>query len=210
MTSVHHHLTTFGLLRHGQTVWNLEKRIQGSGNSPLTDEGVDFCTKWSRQLSAPPFSWQRIIVSPLERARQTAEIVNHRLNLPVKIVQDLREQHWGRWEGLTIDEIKTEFPAELQIQIARGWQFRPPGGESREEVRQRVVAALRDECGGPGDDNILVVSHLGVIKSILYWIEKRAFLPEEPRMGYKNRFHTICCRDNEFSIDSIDIALQDG
>ena len=202
-------LTTFGLLRHGQTVWNLEKRIQGSGNSALTEAGIDFCEKWGQQLTAGQPKWTRIIASPLQRTRLTAEIVNRSLHLPIKIVEGIREQYWGQWEGLTIDEIKAKFSEDFNNQIQRGWQFRPTGGESREEVRQRVLAALTAECGKKKDENILVISHLGVIKSILYSIENRAYLPEEPRLGHKNRFHTISCRGNEFSIVRKDIELQD-
>ena len=201
--------TTFGLLRHGQTVWNLEKRIQGSGNSALTPEGIESSRTWGRWLATGSTQWQRIIVSPLQRARETAEIINKSLQLPIKIVDGLREQSWGQWEGLTIDEIKTDYAEELQKQIQRGWLFRPPEGESREDVQQRARAALEAECAENMSEHILVITHLGVIKSILYWIEDKDYLPENPQVGHKNRFHLVGRRNNHFSIVKRDIPLQD-
>ncbi len=200
----------FGLLRHGQTVWNKEKRIQGRGDSPLTAEGRASCRKWGRYLGTSGTTWQRIIVSPLQRARETAKLINETLQIPIAYDEGIREQDWGNWEGRTLEQIKRESPGELEELTHLGWNFRPPGGESRKELLHRVLASLkRSGAQWPGE-NLLVISHLGVVKSLLYYIEDRDYLPEEPRIIDNNRFHTIGYRDNRFSILSRNITFTDN
>ncbi len=201
--------TVFGLLRHGQTVWNKEKRIQGSGNSALTREGIGSCRNWGHLLSGSPTSWQRIIVSPLQRARDTAVLVNETLQIPIEHDDGIREQHWGDWEGLTLEQIKADSPVKLQELMKLGWDFRPPGGESRRELLQRVLASLKKHSDRRPGENLLIISHLGVIKSLLYFTEGRNYLPEEPKIIYKNRFHIIGYQDCTFSIISRNITLAD-
>ena len=202
--------TIFGLLRHGQTAWNREKRIQGSGNSPLTAEGIASCRKWGRYLAASGTTWQRIIVSPLQRARETAELVNEALQIPIACDEGIREQDWGDWEGRTLGQIKIDCPGKLEELTRLGWDFRPPGGESRKELLHRVLASLkRSGAQWPGE-NLLIISHLGVVKSLLYYIEDRGYLPEEPRIFDGSGFHTIGYRESRFSILSRNVRCVDN
>ncbi len=202
--------TIFGLLRHGQTVWNKEKRIQGSGDSPLTAEGRVSCRKWGRYLAASSIPWQRIIVSPLQRARETAKLVNETLRIPITCDEGIREQDWGIWEGRTLEQIKNDSPGKLEELILLGWNFRPPGGESRKELLQRVLASLkRSGAQWPGE-HLLIISHLGVVKSLLYYLEDRDYLPEEHPIIHNNRLHTIGYRDNSFSVLSRNVMFTDN
>jgi len=73
--------SSFGLVRHAETVWNREKRIQGQKDSPLTVEGQKFAGLWGRQLAAEP--WSRILSSDTGRALETAEWINRSLRLPL-------------------------------------------------------------------------------------------------------------------------------
>ncbi len=202
--------TIFGLLRHGQTIWNKEKRIQGSSNSPLTPEGTAASRRWGRYLAAERTPWQRIIVSPLQRAQETARLVNETLQIPIMSDEGIREQHWGAWEGLTLEQIKGNSPGKLEELIQHGWNFRPPGGESRTELLQRILCSLSDARDRWPGENLLIISHLGVIKSLLYHIEGRGYLPEEPKIMYNNCFHTIGYRDSSFSILSRNITVPDN
>lgn len=199
--------TVFGLLRHGQTVWNLEKRIQGSGNSALTREGIDNCRRWARHLSTAEPVWHRIISSPLQRARETASLLNEELGLPLHLEDGIREQDWGAWEGQTLEAIKQRWPRNWEQLLASGWDFRPPDGESRREVLARAQQALR-ECSTrwPGE-NLLIVTHLGIIKTLLYAIENRAFLPREPKIVHRNRFHTVAWDGETFKLLQRDLKL---
>ena len=188
--------TLFGLLRHGQTIWNTQRRVQGRLDSPLTPEGIEAVREWARFLASPRWQWSRIISSPAPRARTTAQLINEALHLEIHEEPDLREQDWGRWEGLGWDEIRRDYGDELQAQIDRGWSYRPPEGESRSEVGTRARAVLSNYGKKLGGEQILVITHQGVIKSLVYRIEKRQFLPEEPKLIDKNRLQTISsCND---------------
>jgi len=199
--------TNFGLLRHGQTVWNKEKRVQGSGNSPLTAEGAELSRQWGRYLATASMDWDLILTSPLQRARDTAKLVNESLSLPIRVEEGIREQDWGQWEGLTLEQIKKQFPEVMEQSILKGWEFRPPQGESRREVQQRSLKVLSTINSQYAGKNILTISHLGVIKTILYYIENRQFLPEEPKIIHKNRFHLIRAQETAFFIVEKNITL---
>ena len=199
--------TFIGLLRHGETVWNREKRIQGSGNSPLTAEGIAMSRAWGQHLITGSTKWNRIVTSPLLRAVETAELVNESLQLPLMTDQTLREKDWGRWEGLTLMQIKQNYPELLETLTTHGWEFKPPGGESRRAALTRVLGGLQTLRQRFAGENLLLVSHLGVIKSLLYHIEGRDFLPSEPKILYKNRFHIISHENNGYSIVSKNMRL---
>jgi len=199
--------TRFGLLRHGKTIWNQEKRIQGSSDTPLTREGVAGCRQWALFLATMPVTWHRLLVSPLQRTIDTAAIINERLGLPLQLVDGFREMDWGEWEGLTLREIKAASRQDFAERVRRGWDFRPPGGESRREVLQRVVLSLQEQAQLRPEENLLVITHLGVIKSLLYHIEQREFLPEEPKILWKDRFHIISSCNNRLAIEQSNITL---
>lgn len=136
-----------------------------------------------------------MVTSPAPRARKTADIINQQLALKIEVVDDLREQDWGSWEGMTWAEITKNSGDSLQQQIDRGWSFRPPEGESRAEVRDRVRSAIVSCAAKFSGEQILVITHQGVIKSLIYALENRQFLPEEPPLIKKNLLQTISWRD---------------
>lgn len=181
--------TDFGLLRHGQTVWNREKRIQGRGDSPLTRTGIDQIRNWASFLHGQDYA--RILCSDLGRVRETVSVLNRTLQLPVTFDSRLREQNWGKWEGMTVQNVQLRFQDELDTQIRAGWHFRPPGGESRNEVKKRIYTALESAHTQFGGEKILVVCHLGIIKCLLYSLENRKFLPDEPKLLKKFAMHEV-------------------
>ncbi|MFW2366444.1 MAG: histidine phosphatase family protein [Desulforhopalus sp.] len=190
-------VTTFGLLRHGQTEWNILKRVQGSADSPLTQEGRLQSAEWGKTLLQ--LGWHRIICSDLGRVKETVAILNQSLQLPVAYDPRLREQHWGDWEGMTIPHITKHFHKELTRQVALGWDFTAPGGESRGAVRDRLFGALSEAAIQWPEQRILVVCHQGVIKSALYHLTQREFLPGEDPLLQHNRLHLIRCANGTFS-----------
>lgn len=196
-------ITTFGLLRHAQTEWNVLKKIQGSEDSPLTSQGKEDTTEWAETLKG--YHWDRIIASDLGRVRATVDIINRKLNLPVTFDARLREQHWGDWEGHTLPSIQENFKEDLARRVAMGWQFSAPGGESRLAVRDRVLATLLKSAKKWPGQKILVVCHQGVVKSVLYSITKRNFMPGEDPLLEHNRLHIISCTHQHFSAVQLNI-----
>lgn len=201
------HTTWFGLLRHAETVWNRQKRIQGRMDSPLTETGIDRYRSWGKFLASSQWSWNRIICSPSPRTRESARIINEQLGVVIETADGLREQDWGKWEGLTMEELNDNFAEELKQLEQSGWDFKPPSGESRLEVRKRACTTLMRYAEQYPEEQLLVVSHQGVIKSLIYAIEDRRFLPDEPKLIKKNRLHTIGWNNDRFSAGVYNINL---
>lgn len=177
--------TRFGLLRHAQTAWNREKRIQGQSDSPLSATGLEQAAKWAAILAG--FHWDRLLTSDLERARATARILNRTLSLPRHTDARLREQDWGHWVGRTVAGLRRE-DAALEARESAGWDFRPPGGEDRRSLRDRSRSALIEAARRWPGTSILVVTHEGVIKALVYDLLGRGFLPGEPKIFRKGYF----------------------
>jgi len=191
--------TRFGLIRHGQTLWNAEKRIQGQDNSPLSGQGREMALAWGKQLAE--MGWNRILMSDLGRVQETGQLVNTTLRLPLFNDSRLREQDWGAWSGWTFPELFTHRQREIRQQEELGWEFRPPGGESRLEVLGRAQEAiLAAHRRWPGD-KILVICHEGIIKCLLYDLYKRKFLPSEPQLINGYQLHLLRAEANELLLE---------
>ena len=199
--------THFGLIRHAQTVWNREKKIQGHSDSPLTADGEKQASSWGQILS--PFSWDRILASDAGRARATAEIINAFLNLPLTLDSRLKEQDWGQWVGKTVRQIEAEAQQVLDEQVNAGWDFCPPGGESRRSVLKRSQLALQAAAQRYSGENLLVVTHEGIVKSLIYHLCGRRFLPGEPAILKSYQLHRLVCDSSGLQIEKIN-ALELG
>ena len=194
---------TFGLLRHAETEWNVQKRIQGHGNSPLTPRGRLQATEWAKTLTT--WTWHQIVSSDLGRVQETASIINDTLKLPITFTEALREQAWGDWEGLSIETIRRKYPDELDRRVAMGWSFAAPGGERRSAVTSRVLDYFTLLWEHNPGQNILVLCHQGVIKCVLYHLTMRQFLPGEDPLLQHNCFHLISCHNQKFATEQLNI-----
>jgi len=143
------------LFRHGPTDWNAEHRIQGHTDVALSTEGLR-----KMQGLRLPFPAARVFASPMQRTRQTAEAMG--LGNPILDAR-LMEQNWGRWEGLSLQAITEQEGKDAFIRAGRRGQFRPPGGESIDEVMVRVGDFLRD--AGREDSDAIAVTHMGVLRA---------------------------------------------
>jgi probable phosphoglycerate mutase len=147
------------LLRHAPTHWNRQGRIQGQRDVALAPAGRSLAA--SRRL--PP-AWEdaRWFASPLVRAVDTARLMGARAT-----VTDprLKEMDWGEWEGFTLAQLRVREGEAMRCNEARGLDFRPGGGESPREVRDRLAAWLAALGSGPGA--AVAVTHKGVIRCAL-------------------------------------------
>jgi len=144
------------LWRHGQTIWNVERRFQGQSDIPLDDTGVRQAERAARLLAA--LRPDLIVSSDLRRATGTAAPLSRITGLPVSADKDLRERHGGAWEGLADTEIRERYPAAHAT-----WS--PPEGEPSEAVGERVSGALqRVTASLPEDGLAVVVSHGAAIR----------------------------------------------
>ncbi|MEV0031116.1 bifunctional RNase H/acid phosphatase [Nocardia sp. NPDC050793] len=153
------------LLRHGQTELSLERRYSGRGNPALTRLGREQAARAAKMLAAKG-DIAAILSSPLGRARETAEAAGAALNLPVRTHDGLIETDFGAWEGLTFLEAAQRDP-ELHARWLGDPSVAAPGGESFDEVRERVEAVRRDLVALYPGQNVLVVSHVTPIKTLV-------------------------------------------
>jgi broad specificity phosphatase PhoE len=199
---IHAHPTTrFGLIRHASTEWNLQKRIQGQEDAPIAPAGKKQAGKWGKLLI--PFGWHRILSSNTGRALKTAELINTTLRIPIQTEPRLREQDWGIWTGKTVAQLRQETPGMLSQQEAGGWRFRPPGGEVLESVWQRSHQALLEAAQKWPGTQILVITHEGVIKSLVYRFNSRQFLLNKPLRIRPGHLHLLIHDGARLHIDTI-------
>ncbi|HID86792.1 MAG TPA: histidine phosphatase family protein [Anaerolineae bacterium] len=149
------------LIRHGESTWNDEGRIQGWTDCPLSDRGRRQAEKLAERLAG--LSIAALYTSSLKRALETAHIVARTLDLPPMVDERLREYGVGDLEGLTIEEVKERYPT-----IYHGWQETTrwiplPGEEGRAVFAQRVGAAMADIVASHPKETVAVVTHGGVI-----------------------------------------------
>jgi broad specificity phosphatase PhoE len=182
-------LTHFGLLRHAMTQWNRERRIQGQTDTPLSPQGKLQAGQWGQILKA--YRWNRILVSDARRAQETAARINMVLKVPIDSDPCLREQDWGEWTGKTPFQLNQEASLLLAEQEEAGWNFCPPGGEDRLAVRDRSLKAIVGATQKWGGERILVITHEGVIKCLLYALYGRRFVPGEPAMIHPRSLHWL-------------------
>lgn len=150
------------LLRHGETRWNAEGRIQGSGDSPLTERGKTQMEALGHRLAREPFTrfCRRIFISPLGRAIESSEIVlaalrDHEIHLNPSYPSELKERSHGPWEGLKKEDLK-KTPEWEKYQRDR-WNHKPGGtGESHAEFYLRVESFWNRI---PYHEDIIVLAH---------------------------------------------------
>jgi broad specificity phosphatase PhoE len=147
--------TILGLLRHGQTNWNIDLRLQGSTDIPLNETGKAQAFAAADVLQ--PEDWDVVIASPLSRARDTAEIVANKLGMRVVIVPELIERSFGTAEGLDHASWRKLYESHVPIE----------GLESLEDLRARTNLLLDLIANEYSGQRVLAVSHGAFIRKVL-------------------------------------------
>ena len=141
-------MTTLLLIRHGETDWNAEGRLQGHTDRPLNDFGRRQAGALAERLAGDGIT--AVYSSDLSRALETAEILAARLELPVVTDPDLRERNWGNWEGLTgTERDRVEYV-----------------GEATDAHGERVLRAVRRIAEQHPGERVVVVTHGGSLRRI--------------------------------------------
>ena len=181
-------MTHLVLIRHGQTDWNLAGRIQGSSDIPLNDTGRQQAREAGRRLAAD--RWDAIVSSPLSRAMETARIIGAEVGIDeITAIPALVERSYGTAEGMT--------DTDLDALRAEGQQVR--GRETRGEVVRRVRPALIELAESRPDQSILVISHGGVIGSLVRDVTKWVW-PEEGQRIANGSSHRFAYRDGRIGL----------
>jgi len=148
------------LVRHGESEGNRDRLFTTSPSARLTELGREQALQAAR-LIARTFQPQTIVASPYARARETAEIIGRELSLEVVVQEGLHEQSYGELAGKAYDVVFDD-PG---YDTTRPWLYRPPGGETREEVRLRV-APVFEKLAASCEGEVVIVSHGGVMQAL--------------------------------------------
>jgi broad specificity phosphatase PhoE len=152
-------------LRHGETTWNAEDRLQGQKDSPLSPLGWRQIRLAARKVAA--LKPDVIYSSDLSRAVAAAELVARKLKVPFASTPELRERNFGEWEGSTSAEVWRLCPIEAQAHRDDPANFRPPGGESRADVCRRIAAFIQPLLEKHSGRKVFISAHGGPIKAAI-------------------------------------------
>lgn len=159
-------------VRHGETEWNVEHRLQGRLNSNLTEKGIRDAKLLGKRLEGTDFD--AVHVSPSKRAMETAKLIIGDRQLPFKQEERLMEINLGNWEGRTMEEIEAMDPVGYDLYHNHPSQFKGTG-ESFADVKARIEAVLKDLENTYQSGRILIVTH-GVVVKVLQTICKNVSL----------------------------------
>jgi alpha-ribazole phosphatase len=153
------------LARHGETAWNAQHRFQGHADIPLNAAGRGQAATLAESLRSR--SIQAVYSSDLCRARETADMVCAGRGLAVNQLPALRELSFGRWEGLTYEEVRRDYPTELQVWLADRLHAAPPAGESLAQLLARLRTVTDRLDAQHAGQTVLVVAHGGPLQLLL-------------------------------------------
>ena len=166
--------TRFLLVRHGQTDWNSEQRIQGHTDVPLNAEGLRQAAAMAERLASYERAIAAIYSSDLRRARVTAEAIAHKYALNVTVDSNLREVYRGQAQGLLKAEYEARFGSvrrmldETHADIAIRWNYSEvPDGEPRNSLIKRLHARMAEIAYDYDDRTVILVSHAGAIRTLI-------------------------------------------
>jgi broad specificity phosphatase PhoE len=160
---------TLYLIRHGATGANLENRFAGRSQEPLHPTGIKQIQEVGAGLASCNIT--RIVCGPMSRTRQTAEILQDILNIPVTVCDGLTEINIPHWDGLTKQEIRAAFGDEYPTWLSSPESFALPGCETLAEVHERSRQALTDMITAEPAGNLLIVSHLIVLRCLVLYFK---------------------------------------
>src|SRR5690606_34306995 len=156
-----HAVTRLVIIRHGETAWNRETRIQGQMDIGLNARGRWHAVRTGEALREEGLD--AIYSSDLSRAADTAAAIAHACQLPWTATEGLRERHFGRFEGLTHDEIATQWPDEARRWRQRDPDYGPQGGEVLQSFYERVIGAATQLASRHPGQHVALVAHGGVL-----------------------------------------------
>lgn len=165
--------TTVYVIRHGETVNGEEKRYKGTIDVPLSENGIAQMEMTAEYLEKIVMKKMQgtglaaVYTSDLSRARQSADILAKQFNLKPVVHASFRERHFGRWEGMSFDEITEHYPVEFQAWKKNPLLSSPVDGESTDEVKRRVIPAVDEIAQAYRNEDIAIVAHGGVNRVIL-------------------------------------------
>jgi len=158
--------TRLFLLRHGETMANIEQRYQGQGESHLSELGLSEAKELSKFLSRQNFS--AVYSSPLLRSYETAKIIAKPHKLDVHKIPGMMERYYGVWENMRFDEIREKYPSVYNKWLLNPNRTRIPGAETLEKLQERAIISLGKLIKKHRGSTFCVIGHGGINRTILF------------------------------------------
>ena len=155
------------LVRHGEIPSNVSKIYAGSSPERLTPRGELQAKEVARKLTE--YNIDALYTSPVERARQTAGIIGGKIGKDALIENAFREIEMGPWEGMSEDEVAGTYPEEWAIWMSRPADLQLRGRETLDALLKRVLSGVHKICNKTGGRNLLIVTHVAIIRVLLLW-----------------------------------------
>jgi len=165
-------VTEIHIFRHGETQWNIESRIQGFKDSPLTERGKSQAIAARSKIKGIDFDIAYCSTS--SRAIETTKLLLNTDQIPLHKLDDLREISMGKWEGMTHAEVKQTYPKAYSDFQNKPHHFRAEQSESFLDLASRSVAVIQNIIKQHPDKEILIVSHGTLIKTLLTSLASRS------------------------------------
>ncbi len=184
-------------VRHGQTIWNVEKRFQGLSDSPLTELGITQAKLLGEKLKNIKFD--KFYSTSLKRAYDTANYIKGNRKQKVEIFDDFVEISMGDMEGIKQEDFKKLYPEQVKNFFFNQLEYDPSsfGGESFLEVRERVIRGLNKFIElNKNYERVLVVSHGATLKTLLHYISGKDISTLSDEAIPKNTSYTIVKYEN--------------
>lgn len=181
---------TIYLVRHGQTDWNVQKKIQGNTDIPLNEIGRQQASDLAKRLAAKTADRKihvtKVYTSIQIRAAETAQTVAETLGISWEVLSGLEEMSMGEWEGLRWHEVEENYGEVYPIWNAKRRYYKTPGGESYNDVLKRTLMALQVILQNEKDNDVLVVTHSAVIMALRSYLAKKPF-EEDIMLSYATK-----------------------
>lgn len=193
--------TRLCLIRHGETTWNAQRRLQGHTDTPLNARGQAQARQMAQALKNTKLSFDTLYCSDLTRARDTADAIVQLFGMTAKPNSAFRERHFGALQGLTIEQAPVEQPDLWRAHLARELDHDLGGGESILQFAARVESALEMIRIQHSGKTILVVSHGGTL-DMMYRIASKQALDTERMISVPNAsLNWILHNDHGWSVE---------
>lgn len=190
--------TRFCIVRHGETAWNAEQRVQGQLDIPLNATGQWQARAVGVALAAVRFD--AVVSSDLSRASETALLSASAQDGNIETNVALRERHYGKFQGLKYVEAQQQFPADFAVHLARHLEFGYGSGESLQSFAARVAAVMDALVKQHQDKTVLVVTHGGCL-DVVYRLASGMSLTAERNFPIPNAaINWVDCADGRWSI----------
>jgi probable phosphoglycerate mutase len=154
------------LLRHGQTAFSRENIFSGCGSDPeLTEAGLAMAQAFAQSYRT--LDWRAVYASPLKRTIATARPLCDAIGKEMILRDGMREISYGLWEGLTVEDVKRDFPEDYARFLSDAARYPPTGGESAIALAARALSVVEEIKQTIKDGNLLIVSHKATIRALL-------------------------------------------